>query len=101
MQWTMRCDVVSYHVVLPASRFHLRRLPMASPLSVYHADGKRIGRNNFSNISLGNSSRPVRTTTLLIVFSVLLVAGCASERSSKKPPPDRPFFDSPDVESLH
>src|SRR5437764_9079672 len=101
MQRTMRCDVVSYHVVLPASRFHLRRFPMAPPLSVYHEDRKRIGRNNSSHISLGNSSRPVRTMTLLIVFSVLLVAGCASERSSKKPPSDRPFFDSPDVESLH
>jgi hypothetical protein len=74
---------------------------MSPPLSVYHEDYKRIGRNNSSHISLGNSSRPVRTTTLLIVFSLLLVTGCASERSSKKPPPDRPFFDSPDVESLH
>src|SRR5438552_17878963 len=97
-----RCDVVSYHVVLPASRFHLSRFPMPPPLSVYHEDYKRIGRNNSSHISLGNSLRPVRTMILLIVFSVLLVAGCASERSSKKPPPpDRPFFDSPDVESLH
>src|SRR5881392_2097683 len=106
MQWTMRCDVVSYHVVLPASRFHLRRFPMAPPLSVYHEDRKRIGRNNSSHFSLGNSSRPVRTTTLLIVFSVLLVAGCASNhtsehRSAKRLPSDRPFFDSPDVESLH
>ena len=74
---------------------------MTPLLSVYHEYPERIGRNNSSHNSLGNSSRPVRTTTLLIVFSVLLVAGCASERSSKKPPPDRPFFDSPDVESLH
>src|SRR5438034_254556 len=96
-----RCDVVSYHVVLPASRFHLRRFPMPPPLSVYHEDRKRNGRNNSSHISVGNSSRPVRTMILLIVFSVLLGAGCASERSSKNPPPDRPFFDSPDVESLH
>src|SRR5437762_8085431 len=101
MQRTICCDVVSYHVVLPASRFYLRRFPMPPLLSVYHEDPKRIGRNNFSHISLGNSSRPVRTTALLIVFSVLLVAGCASERSSKKHPSDRPFFDSPDVESLH
>ena len=78
-----------------------KTIPMPPPLSVYHEDRKRIGRNNSSHISLGNSSRPVRTMTLLIVFSVLLVAGCASERSSKKPPSDRTFFDSPDVESLH
>src|SRR5205809_1716867 len=96
-----RCDVVSYRVVLPASRFHLRRFPMAPPLSVYYEDRERIGRNNWLHISLGNSSRPVRMTTLLIALSVLLVAGCASERSSTKPPSDRPFFDSPDVESLH
>src|SRR6266550_1703313 len=101
MQRTMRCDVVSYHVVLPASRFHLRRFPMPPTLSVYHEDYKRIGRNNSSHISLGNSLRPVRTMILLIVFSVLLVAGCASERSSKKPSSDGTFFDSPDVESLH
>src|SRR5437773_11097434 len=97
----MRCDVVSYHVVLPASRFHLRRFPMPPPLSVYHEDHKRIGRNNSSHISLGNSSRLVRTTILLIAFSLLLVAGCASEHSSRKSPADRSFFDSPDVESLH
>src|SRR5437762_13651086 len=101
MQRTIRCDVVSYHVVLPASRFHLRRFPMAPPLSVYHEDHKRIGRNNYSHISLGNSSRSVRTMTLLIVFSVLLVAGCASELSSKMTPSDRTFFDSQDVESIH
>src|SRR5438067_6570826 len=94
--------VLSYHLVLLASRFQLTRFPMPPPLSVYREDRKRIGRNNSSHISLGNSLRPVRTMILLIVFSVLLVAGCASERSSKKPPPpDRPFFDSPDVESLH
>src|SRR5437762_11487701 len=101
MQRTTCCDVVSCRVVLSASRFQLRRFSMPPPLSVYHEDRKRVGRNNSSHISLGNSSRPVRTMILLIVFSVLLVAGCASERSSKKPPSDRPFFDSPDVESLH
>src|SRR5205807_10196861 len=101
MQRTMRCDVVGYHVVLPASRFRLRRFPMPPPLSVYHEDHKRLGRNNSSHISLGNSSRPVRTTTLLIVFSVLLLAGCASVRSSEKHPSKQSFFDSPDVSSLH
>src|SRR5213079_3713748 len=101
MQRTTRCDVVSYHVILPASRFHLKRFPMPLSLSVYHEDRERIGGNNSSHILLRNSSRPVRTMTLLIVFSVLLVAGCASERSSKKPSSDRTFFDSPDLDSLH
>jgi len=40
------------------------------------------------------------------MFSVLLLGGCASDRSSehrasKQHPSDPPFFDSPDVESLH
>src|SRR5436189_1420624 len=106
MQRTMRlrCRELSGSftcIALPS-----KTIPMASPLSVYHEDRKRIGRNNSSHVSLGNSSRPVRTTTLLIVFSVLLVAGCASNhtsehRSAKRLPSDRPFFDSPDVESLH
>jgi hypothetical protein len=73
-----------------------------TPLLIgYHEDRKRIGRNNSSHISLGNSSRPVGTTTLFFVFSVLLLAGCASDRSSEQHPPKRTFFDSPDVESLH
>ena len=75
-------------------------------LSVYHKDRERIGRNNSSHISLGNSSSPVRTTTLFFVFLVLLLCGCASDqlsehRSAKRHPSDRPFFDSPDVDSLH
>jgi hypothetical protein len=74
---------------------------MAPLLSVYHQDRERIGRHNFLHISLGNSSRPVRTTTLFFVFSVLLLGGCASDRSSKQHPSDPPFFDSPDVDSLH
>jgi hypothetical protein len=74
---------------------------MTPPLSVYHEDRERIGRNKSHYILLRNSSRSVRTTTLFFVFSVLLLAGCASDRSSKQHPSDRTFFDSPDVESLH
>ena len=73
---------------------------MTPLLSIYHEDRKRIGRNRSSHISLGNSSRPVRTTTLFFVFSVLLLGGCASDRSSKQHatqhPSDPPFFDTPD-----
>jgi len=79
---------------------------MTPLLSIYYEDRKRIGRNRSSHISLGNSSRPVKTTTLFFMFSVLLLGGCASDRSSahhasKQHPSDPPFFDSPDVESLH
>jgi hypothetical protein len=69
--------------------------------SVYHKDREQIGRHNSSHISPGNASRPVRTTTLFFVFSVLLLGGCASDHSSKQHPSDPPFFDSPDVDSLH
>jgi hypothetical protein len=78
-----------------------------TPLSsIYYEDRKRIGRSRSSHISLGNSSRPVRTTTLFFMFSVLLLVGCASDRSSEhhlseKHRSDTSFFDSPDVESLH
>ena len=79
---------------------------MTPLLSIYYEDRKRIGRNRSSHISLGNSSRTVKTTTLFLMFSALLLGGCASDRSSehqasKQHPSDRPFFDSPDVESLH
>jgi hypothetical protein len=78
-----------------------------TPLSsVYQEDRKRIGWNNSSHISLGNSSRPVRTTILFLVFSVLLFGGCASDRSSqaraRPDTSDRPFFDTPNPQdSLH
>ena len=75
-------------------------------LSIYYEDRKRMGRNRSSHISLANFSHPVRTTTLFFMFSVLLLGGCAADRSSahhasKQHSSDTPFFDSPDVESLH
>ena len=69
--------------------------------TVHHEGRERIRRKNSAHISLGNSSRPVRTTTLFFVFSGLLLAGCASDRSSEKHPSKTSFFDSPDVGSLH
>jgi hypothetical protein len=79
---------------------------MTPLLSIYQEDRKRIGRNNSSHISLGNSSRRVRTTILFLVFSVLLFGGCASDRSSparaRPHTSDRPFFDTPNPQdSLH
>jgi len=67
-------------------------------LSIYCEDRKRVGRKRSSHISLGNSSRPVKTTTLFFMFSVLFFGGCASDQSSKHPQhrSDRPFFDTPD-----
>src|SRR5436309_1129451 len=82
-------------IALPPKMIH----HASAPIDYYeYASGRR---KNSPHIPLGNSSRPVKTMTLLIVFSVLLVAGCASEHSSKKSPADQSFFDSPDVESLH
>ena len=80
--------------------------PMTPLLSIYYEDCKWIEPDNSSLISLGNSSRPVTTMILPLMVSVLLLAGCASDhtsehRSAKQHPSDRPFFDSPDVESLH
>ena len=97
-----RCDVVSHHVVLLASRFQLRWVVSMTPLlSVYHEDRERIGRNNSSHISLGNSSHSVRTMGLFLVFALLVLTGCASDRPPEKHPADRPIFDSPDVDTLH
>jgi hypothetical protein len=73
---------------------------MTPLLSAYHEDRKRIARNNPSHISLGNFSPPVRTMRLFFVLSMLLLGGCASE-PPKQHPSDRPFFDSPDINSLH
>ena len=76
-------------------------------LSVYHEDRKRIGWNNSSHISLGNSSASRENDDfILCVFSAasrwlciqitrLSIARQSGTRLI------RPFFDSPDVESLH
>jgi len=79
---------------------------MTPLLSVYYEDRRRIARNIFSHISLGNSSRLVRATIFFFVLSMLPLGGCASDhslehRSAERHPSDRPFFDSPDPESLH
>ncbi len=74
---------------------------MTPLLPIYNEDRKRIERSNSSHVSLGNSSRLVRTTTLFFVFSVLLLGGCASDHPSKQRPSDRPFFDTPNPEDTY
>src|SRR5207248_3084749 len=78
---------------------------MSSPITpfllVHHKGRERIRRNSSAHISLGDSSRPVRTTTLFFLFSVLLLAGCASDRSPQQHSSNQSIFDSPDVGSLH
>jgi outer membrane murein-binding lipoprotein Lpp len=40
-------------------------------------------------------------TSLVFSISVLLLAGCASNRGQQQHSSDTPFFDTPDVDSLH
>src|SRR4051794_21678523 len=71
-----------------------------SLLLVYRKHRESIGQDGFLRIPLGRSWGRL-TTQLLFAVSVLLLAGCASNRRQQQHSSDTPFFDSPDVESLH
>ena len=63
-------------------------------LPVYHGHCESIEQESFLRMLLGRS---------WFVFAVLvfLLAGCASNRQQQQHSPDKPFFDTPDVDSLH
>jgi len=74
---------------------------MTPLLPVYHEYCESIGQESFLRISLGLSWLRLRMTPLVFAVSVLLLAGCASNRRQQQNSSDTPFFDTPDVDSLH
>jgi len=73
---------------------------MTPLLPVYREHCESIGQGRFLRIPLGRSWRRLPMTPLVFVVSVLLLAGCASNRPQQNSS-DTPFFDTPDVDSLH
>lgn len=43
----------------------------------------------------------MRAAILILLLSLLFLAGCATDRRANEPAPERRFFESPDVDSLH
>jgi len=72
-----------------------------SALAGYHEHCESIGQESFLRIPLGRSWRRLTMSPLVFAVSVLLLAGCASNRGQQKHSSDTPFFDTPDVDSLH
>ena len=72
-------------------------------LPVYREHCESIGQDSFLPIPLGRSWRRLTMTPLVFAVSVLLLAGCASNRQQQQQQhsSDTPFFDTPDVDSLH
>jgi len=71
-----------------------------SPISREHCES--IGQESFLRIPLGRSWRRLTMTPLVFAVLVLLLAGCASNRRQQQQhSSDTPFFDTPDVDSLH
>jgi len=74
---------------------------MTPLLPVYCEHCESIGQDSFLRIPLGRSWRRLTMTPLVFAVSVLLLAGCATNRRQQQHSSDTPFFDSPDVDSLH
>ncbi len=73
-----------------------------TPLSpIYREHCESIGQESFLRIPLGRFWRRLTMTNLVFAVSVLLLAGCASNRGQQQHSSDTPFFDTPDVDSLH
>ncbi len=68
---------------------------------VYHEHCELIGQESFLGIPLGRTWRRLTMSPLVFAVSVLLLAGCACNRGQQKHSSDTPFFDTPDVDSLH
>src|SRR5216110_1691575 len=90
-----------YDPGLFASNFQVKCLPMTPLLPVYHEHCESIGQESFLRIRLGRSWRRLTMSPLVFAVSMLLLAGCASNREQQKHSSDTPFFDTPDVDSLH
>ena len=74
---------------------------MTPLLSIYREHCESIGQESFLRIPLGRSWRRLAMTSLVFSISVLFLAGCASNRGQQQHSSDTPFFDTPDVDSLH
>jgi predicted solute-binding protein len=74
---------------------------MTPLLPVYHEHCESIGQESFLHIPLGYSWRRLAMTPFVFAVLVLLLAGCASNRGQQQHSSDKPFFDTPDVDSLH
>jgi hypothetical protein len=75
---------------------------MTPLLSVYHEHCESIGQESFLHKPLGRSWRRLTMAPLVIAVLVLFLAGCASNRQQQQQhSSDTPFFDTPDVDSLH
>jgi hypothetical protein len=74
---------------------------MTPLLPIYREHCESIGQESFLRIPLGRSWRRLTMTLLVFAVSVLLLAGCASNRGQRQHSSDTPFFDTPDVDSLH
>jgi predicted solute-binding protein len=68
-------------------------------LPIYREHCESIGQES---IPLGRSWQRLTMTPLAFAVLVLLLAGCASNLQQKQQhSSDTPFFDTPDVDSLH
>jgi hypothetical protein len=75
---------------------------MTPLLPIYREHCESIGQESFLRIPLGRSWRRLTMTPLVIAVLVLFLAGCASNRwQQQQHSSDTPFFDTPDVDSLH
>jgi predicted solute-binding protein len=76
---------------------------MTPLLPIYRKHCESIGQESFLRIPLGRSWRRLTMTPLVFAVLVLLLAGCASNRhlQQQQHSSDTPFFDTPDVDSLH
>jgi predicted solute-binding protein len=74
---------------------------MTPVFPVYREHCESIEQENFLRIPLGRSWLRLTMTPLVFAVSVLLLAGCASNRRQQQHSSHTPFFDTPDVDSLH
>jgi predicted solute-binding protein len=77
---------------------------MTPLVPIYRKHGESIGQESFLRMPLNRSWRRLTMTPLVFAVLVLLLTGCASNRhlqQQQQHSSDTPFFDTPDVDSLH